>query len=79
MPGRNNRFALEQCYRKPIWDILVERYTEHGGLRDLAKAIGVSRATISVWLAEIGKSAIHLRRTALMVRKREEDRDGSKE
>lgn len=45
---------IETAKGKPIRDVLKEEFLKHGTLTAVAKSLGVSQGTISLWLIRFG-------------------------
>lgn len=45
---------MEQSQGKSIREILTELYMEYGSQTKVAKALGISQSTLSVWLLKSG-------------------------
>lgn len=45
---------IEVEHGKPMRTILLELFRQYGNQRDVAKALGVSQGTISMWLIRCG-------------------------
>lgn len=48
------RKIIEAEYGKPLPQILIELYKEHGSQTKVAQALGVNQSTVSDWLIRCG-------------------------
>ena len=55
---------------QPFEELVVELYAQHHNYEGVAKAVGISRTTLQVWLRLIGLSSRDLRLAALKGRKK---------
>lgn len=57
--SRNNRYAeIEREYGKPMHEILIEMFDRYPNQAQIAKELGVTQGTISLWLARLGLKVV---------------------
>jgi len=60
---------IEEREKKPMVEVLRERYEQYGSQKEVAKSLGVSQPTISLWLVRVG-----LKEKSIVVPKQEATR-----
>ncbi|MDL1921969.1 helix-turn-helix domain-containing protein [Chloroflexi bacterium CFX3] len=54
MNSRRKFETIERQYERPMTVILKELYAKHGSQVEVARALGVSQGTVSIWLMRLG-------------------------
>lgn len=67
MPMPSKMRAIAAREKKPIAQILIEKYQHHGQQKKVAAELEISPSTLSHWLA-----ILHLREKTIVVRQNEE-------
>ena len=48
---RNKAAVIEDKFGKPLKEVLIEMYHRHGKQIEVARALGVTQSTVSIWVA----------------------------